>query len=41
VAHAPDAAEIELRFGDAQCERAQHRIGTTTGDARRERVRLG
>ena len=41
VAHLPDAAEIDLRLGDPQRERLLHRVRAVTGDARRERPRLG
>jgi hypothetical protein len=41
VAGVPHAAEIELRLGYSQRERLQHRIGSVTGDAGRERTRLG
>jgi hypothetical protein len=41
VARVLHSAEIELRLGDPQRERLQHRIRAVTGDARRERPRLG
>jgi hypothetical protein len=41
VARVPHAAEIDLRLGDPQRERPQHRVRAVTGDARRERARLG
>jgi hypothetical protein len=41
AARVPHAAEIDLRFGDPQRERLQHRVRSVTGDARRERPRIG
>jgi hypothetical protein len=41
VAHVPNAAEIELRLGDSQREQLQRRVRPVTGDACRERARLG
>jgi len=41
AARVPHAAEIDLRFGDPQRERLQHRVRSVTGDARRERPRVG
>ena len=41
VARVPHAAEIDLRLGDPQRERPQHRVRAVTGDARRKRPRLG
>jgi hypothetical protein len=41
VAPAPDAAEIDLRLGDPQRQRLQHRVRAVTGDARRECACLG
>jgi hypothetical protein len=41
VARVPHAAEIDLRLGDPQRERLQRRLCAVTGDARRERTRLG
>jgi len=41
VARVPHAAEIDLRRGDAQRQRPQHRVRAVTGDARRKGPRLG
>jgi len=40
VARVPHAAEIDLRFGNPQRERLQHRVRAVTGDAPRERPRV-
>jgi len=41
VARVPHAAETDLRLGDPQRERLLRRVRAVTGDARRERIRLG